>query len=784
MITSTLRLALRHFARHKTFSFINIGGLAVSLASCIFIFYFVYDEFTYDRFHEKASRIYRLTVLFKTDNGTQNLLWTHQKLGPRLKRVYPQVEEFVRIEDVEATFNKVNKETKGIVKADPSVLNVFSYPLIEGNPNTALQQLHSIVISQSLAQKHFHGMAMGQFVEIDNQPYTVTGIMKDVPANSDKWVNGLANSGDFGGEEDKDPGFAYQTYILLKEGEDPDFIRNKINEFPESMPRDSNTDLQFGYDMQRLTDLHFYTDVGMDNPKGNEANTRILAIVACVLLLVALFNFINLATVISLGRAKEVGVRKVAGAQRGELARQFLGESGVAVLIAAVAAILMTLAMSSIFTSVSGKQIAFNNGNDLWIIAGIFLLLIIAAIASSIYPASVLSSYKPAKALRNQKEVHGGGNVLRKFLTATQFAISTALLIFLSTVLYQTDFMRSSDTGFNKEKIIVLNMPGDSVSRTHTGFFVDEFMKMKSVSNVGIGGFASIPGTPDVTASPVTFMVNGEKREQILSNTTADNQYTAILGLNAIEGRSLHELNDNEIDGKAIINQSFAKLGGWENPIGEKIHTYGGDAEIVGIIPDFHFKSLHNKIEPMLIMGQSKQKADARHLFIKTTSNDMGELRTTWQKILPDHPFGYQFLNDYFDQQYKAESMLQTIFLYFTILTIIIAGSGLLGLTIHHVEKKTREISIRKVLGAEVASLIRLLSKEFLYLTTGGVIIGAIVGSMFASEWLSGFAYHVDQDLQTVLFPVFTIMSLAATILVYKTHQGSNRDPVQGLKHE
>jgi putative ABC transport system permease protein len=783
MLTNTFRLALRHLARHKTFSVINIGGLAISLASCIFIFYFVYDEFTYDRFHENSSRIYRITQVFKTPEATQNLLWTHQKIGPHLKRVYPQVQEFVRFEDVEAVFAKTNKENKGIVKVDPSVFNVFTYPLIEGNPNTALKEPHSIVISESLSKKYFHGMAVGQFVEIDKEPYTITGVMRDVPSNSDKWINALAH-GEFGGEEDADLDFAYQTYILLKEEGDAGFIRSKLSEVAGALQRKKGGELEFSNDMQLLTDLHFYTGTGMDNPKGNEANTKILAIVAIVLLLVALFNFINLTTVISLERAKEVGVRKVAGAQRGELVRQFLGESGVAVMIAAALAFVITLLMNSMFNAVSGKQISFNSENDLWVIGASMVLLMLAAILSSLYPASILSSYKPVKALRNQKDVYGGGNILRRTLTSVQFGLSTALLIFLTTVLIQTDFMRSTDTGFNKEKILVLDMPGDSTSRAHTHYYVEEFKKVNSVSDVAIGGFGSTPGTTDVQASPVTIMVDGEKREPVVANFSADSHYTSMLGLDAIEGKSLHDLDESEIATKAIVNESFAKFSGWKNPVGNSIHTYAGDYEIVGIIPDFHFKSLHSKIEPLIIAGQNKQKPDATHLFVKTTSNSIDEVRTTWQRILPGQPFEHHFLNDYFDQQYKTETTLQTIFIYFTLLTIVIAGSGLFGLTIHHVEKKTKEISIRKVLGAGAMSLIQLLSKEFMLLTIGGVIVGSVVGSMLASEWLTGFAYHIEPGINTLVLPVAIMMMLAIIILVYKTYQGSNRDPVKGLRQE
>ncbi|MEJ0030481.1 MAG: ABC transporter permease [Bacteroidota bacterium] len=768
-----LRLALRHLARHKTFSFINIGGLAISLASCIFIFYFVYDEFTYDRFHEKSSRIYRLTILFKTNENTQNLLWTHQKLGPHLKRVCPQVEEFVRIEGTEAVFNKTNKENKGIVKADASVFDVFTYPLIEGNPNSALKEQRSIVISESLSKKYFHGVAMGQFVEIDGQPYTVTGVMRDVPSNSDKWINAIAH-GEFGGEEDKDDEFGYQTYVLLKDGKDAEFIRSKLDEVGGMMNRKASGQLQYSFDMQSLTDLHFWTGTGMDNPKGNEANTKILALIAVVLLIVALFNFINLTTVISLERSKEVSIRKFVGARRRELVSQFLGESAVAVIIAAVLAVAFFVIMSPTFISISGKELSFNKENDLLLIGMIVILLMLSAALSSIYPAWTFAS----------KTFMKGNAFLRKTFTTLQFALSTSLIIILTTILYQTDFMRNGDTGFNKEKIIVLNMPGDSASNAHTNFYIDELSKIKSVSEVATGGFASTPGTTDVTASPVTIMVDGEKREPVISNFSADRNYTSMLGLNAIEGKSFHDFEDSQVPGKAIINQSFARSSGWKNPIGQTIHNYGGDYEIVGIIPDFHYKSFHSKIEPLIITGQNRKINDARHLFLKISSNDLDELRTTWHRLLPGENFEYHFLNDYFDEQYKAETTLQTIFLYFTILTIIIAGSGLFGLTIHHVEKKTKEISIRKVLGAGAMSLIRLLSKEFVYLTIAGVVIGSVSGVMFANQWLNGFAYRIEGGVMTYMPPVLIIIILSLGILVYKTWQGSSRNPVEGLKHE
>ncbi len=312
---------------------------------------------------------------------------------------------------------------------------------------------------------------------------------------------------------------------------------------------------------------------------------------------------------------------------------------------------------------------------------------------------------------------------------------------------------------------------------------MEEFRKLRSIAEVGFGGFGSTPGTTNVVASPLTITVDGMTKEPIVPNITADQHYTSILGLNAIEGSSLHTLEGNA-EGKAIINESFARLAGWKNPIGEKVKSYAGEATVVGIIPDFHFKSLHNQIEPLVITGSYSTNPDVRHLFLKITSNDIDDIRAAWQRMLPDHPFEYSFLTDSFDRQYQSEKTLELVFTCLTILTIVISGSGLLGLTIHHVDKKTKEISIRKVLGAEVLSLIKLLSKQFMYLTLIGVLPGCAIGWFIARSWLSGFAYHIDAGLQVTLLPVSIIVLLSLLILTLKTYQGSTRNPTIGLTHE
>lgn len=781
MFLNYIQVAFRQLLRRKTFSIINIGGLALSLVSCIFIFYFVYDELTYDRHNEHADRIHRLTIVFKTPDNEQNLLWTHQKIGPYFKRVYPQVEEFVRFADVEAKFGASKLTEPGVVIADASVFSVFTYPFLEGNPNTALQHPKSIVLSETLAKKYFHGMAMGQTVDLQGVPFIVTGVMKDAPSNSDKWVSAIA-SDDMGSEADEQLSFMYETYILLKDPSHTSFVRSQLNTAAGTLHRKMG-DVEYKLDMQALTSLHFWHGTGMDHPKGNEANTIILAVVAVTLLIVALFNFINLTTVVSLERAKEVGIRKVAGAQKFELIRQFLAESGLSVFLAALLGSITMFVLSSIFENVSGKTISFDKESDQLIVGLIVTILIAVALFSSFYPAWILSSYRPIKALKKDIRVTSG-NVVRRVLVITQFALSTALLIFLTTILVQTDFMQNSDKGFTTDKIVVVHLPEDSVSQAHAPFIRNEFLNESSVKAVAIGGFGSTPGTKEVVASPLTIFVNGEKRDPIVANIVADKHYTSMLGLNAMVGESFHDIGNESAQGKAVINESFAKLAGWKNPIGETVTTYGGTAKVIGVIPDFHFKSLHNKIDPLVIMGQNEQQPDARYLYIQTNSNDIEQLSVTWNKLFPGQPFDYQFLNSYFDEQYRSEQILQSIFLYFTFLTILIASSGLLALTMYHVDSKTKEISIRKVLGANTSSLIQLLSKGFFRLTLVGIVIGIGAGALISSEWLAGFAYHVSLGVVTIVFPVVLITIVSLVILVYKTYRGAVSNPVTGLRYE
>lgn len=783
MFINYLKIAFRNLLRNKIFSFINIGGLGISLASCVFIIYFIYDEITYDRFHQNADRIYRVTSIFNKPPDINRQRFTDQVIGPYLKRVYPQVEEFARLDGFNAQFLYKDRliEELGIYYADPSVFKVFTYPLLAGDPETVFKKVNSVVLSASLANKYFGKEAFGKAITISNKPYEVTGIMKDVPTNSDKWVNGFVN-GNFQGEE-SEPQTSLDTYLLLNSNTDVHQFECELNKAAATIWRQDPGKLGNLYEMQALTDLHFIGGIQMDNPKGSMNNIYILMLVAGILLLIAIFNFINLMTVQSLERAKEVGIRKVVGATPGQLIKQFLSESLMTVGLAGVVAFLMIKVFYSLFHMITGKTIDLSWQSDLLIIAGAIIALVAVAFTASIYPAWILSSFKPVKVLKGSISHLPGGNATRKSFILAQFALSSALLVCLAVGISQVDRMRNSDLGFNQDQVIVIHAPSDSLTVTNLNYFKNELLKTDGVVQFSSGNIHSLPGS--LTGSTlVWFKQFGLEREIQTQEISADQDYLEVMQMQLTQGKLVKNYPESQWNDLAMVNETLVKHAGWENPIDQRIETsYFGNRKkmtIVGVIKDFHFKSLHNTIDPIIYFTVPS----GRWFFLKIVQSKLENIEKTWKRLLPDHPMEYFFLKDSFDKQHQAEETLLVLFGYFSLLTILISALGLYGLTIYIVEKRTKEIGIRKVMGAGVASIIRLLSKDFIKLVMVGSGFGIIVAAYSASYWLQNFAYHIELHWWLFAFPIIFIVLFSVTILAYTTREAAQENPINSLRYE
>jgi putative ABC transport system permease protein len=777
MLINYLVVAIRNLFKRSTLSFINIGGLAISLASCVFIFFYVYDELTYDRFHEKSDRIYRVTQVFITPESSQNLRFTHQKLGPYLKRNYHEVEEIVRFEVSDVKLGKEQIKERGVAYTDPGVFNVFTYPLIEGDSQTALQHPASIVLSEAVGKKY--NVELNDLIEVDGKPFLITGIMKNVPANSDKWISALAR-GEFGGEESADLEYGYDTYIMLRSKDDITFIKNKLESSVEKLNNNANKDLSYKYDIQSLEELHFYQGVGMDNPKGNEANVYIMLSVASALFLVVIFNFINLTTARSLDRMKEVGIRKATGATRGQLVIQFVTESIFVVLLSAVLALIVMKVSTPLFVAIAEKEISFDLTGNIMIIIMIVIFLIVLVVAASFYPAWVLSTYKPTRALKGKPDRTNVFSLSKIFLVA-QYAMSSALVLFLIVILMQMESLRSTNLGFNGDQIMVIRTPEDSLIQTNGAYYKNELLSHKSISQVSTGGFASNLGTADPFDSPVWLNDGETKRELILPNIVVDHNYPHLLQLDLKAGEWFSE---SDGAGKAIVNEAFTKISGWKNPIGKNVSSYAGEATIVGVVNDFHFKSLHNVIEPLIIFSQPSQQPDVRFYFLKINTSATREVSTFANELFKTKNLDYFFLNDFFNEQYNADEKLHDLFLYFSVLTLIIAALGLFGLTSQQVETRVREIGIRKVFGASSFSIIGLFTGTFSKPVIAGTVIGCCVSWYFSHQWLATFAYSIKLTAWMVAVTAMCVFALAAFIVFLKTYRVAHTNPIESLRHE
>jgi putative ABC transport system permease protein len=783
MFLNYFLVAVRNLAKHSTFSSIKLGGLAISMASFVFIFYFIHDELTFDHSHQNSKRIFRITQTFITPEGTQNLRFTHQKIGPFLKEGYSQVENFVRFEGGNARLGKERFPEVGIVHADASVLDIFSFPLVAGDSETALSKPSSVILSESLAKKYFTTDALGKLIEIDGVSHEVTGIMQDPPENSDKLIRALVSS-DFDSQEGEQLSFVYDTYVLLHSPDDAAYIRSQIPSIAEGLHKQVGQEVQMGYDMQGLRDLHFHTGIEMDNPKGNRRNVPIFGIVAIVLLIVSVINFINLTIVRSFERAREVGIRKMTGAQGRQLVIQFMSESFLTALLSSVFALFFIALMNSAYFGISGKQLDFSNENDLIVIAGIVLFLIALVGISSFYPAWILTRYSPASVLKGKFVATTKGSFLRNLFTIGQFALSTGLLLFLTTILFQMDFMRTKDLGFVSDQILVVKAPEDSVTAQNIGYYKSELGKHKSISQVSVGGFASNLGTTDPYASPVFVNRKGVERQMIIPTITVDKDYPSVLQLRMKAGKSFGDFEGASVKGKVLVNEAFVKQSGMQSPIGEAVRTYSGEGTIVGVVSDFHFRSLHSAIEPMVLMGMDEGNPDARYFFLRISPSNITEVKSVLQKVFPSNDLEYFFLNEFYDAQYKSDNDLQLLFVYFTLLTIAVSISGLLGMVLYRVSVRTREIGIRRVLGAGVLNLVRLLSVDFLRITFAGSVLGVLAGSFFADQWLEGFAYRIDLHWTIFALPVCVIVVVSGLVILGRTYRGAVMNPVDVLKSE
>lgn len=791
MIKNYLKVALRKLWSHKAYSFINIMGLAIGMTACFLIYMYVSFELSYDSFHSKADRIYRVVCDIKTPTEVINASGPSWAVPPNAKDEFPEIEYFVRTtgDNMLVKNGELKIQEDKAMWADSALFDVFDFKLLKGNPHTALKDQFSIVLSETAAKKYFAGAdPMGQTLLItgDAYPAKVTGVMRDIPENSlikaDMILSMSTITEKFSKGIDSQWGnYGSSAYLLLKPGTNHKALEAK---FPGFLERRNGTEMKKSQ-MYATLFLEPLRDVYLrstrdDSKTGNIHNVYIFSIIAVFILLIACINFINLTTARSVERAKEVGIRKVVGAAKAQLSGQFIGESILLCLIAFVLTVLLSALFLPSFNTLAGKIISTGIFRNPGLIALLFFVAIAIGALAGIYPALVLTSFKPVVVLKGRFATGTKGIFLRKGLVVAQFTISIALIIATIVVYNQMTFMRNQNLGFSKDHMMIIDTQGDAAKKA----FVDALTAMPSVKSVATS--SSVPGGGNPGAYSEIENIKGELQIANLDLYFVDFDYINHFKIKMVAGRGFSKDFATDTTQAMVLNEAAVKMFGYSSPeqaIGKRFKQWGREGKIIGVMKDFHFRSLQQPIKPLSMRiepgGSNLVSVNVAAANLPAT---IASIESKWKTLIANRPFSYYFLDEFFDKQYKGEERFGKLFLNFAILAIIISCLGLLGLASYSTMQRTKEIGIRKVLGASVSGIVNLLSIDFLKLVIISFAIAAPIAGYFMYKWLQDFAYHTVINAWVFVLAGLCAVAVAMFTVSFQAIMAAVANPVKSLR--
>jgi putative ABC transport system permease protein len=786
MIKNYLKIAWRNLVRHKIFSIINIGGLAIGIAACLLISLYVHYELSYDAYHTNKDRIVRITNLMRTpEKDNVNIALTPVLLASTLKRDYPDVEDIVRLEPSKAII-KVNNQVfteENVYATDAGIFKVFNYPLIEGDPAHALADPQGIVITAKLAKKYFgNDKAMGKRIICDKKLYHVTGVLAQLPENSDLKISALTQ-GDFAkvttwmGDD-----FSVYTFVLFKNKPHLPTLQNKLaviskRDIQPELNKTGAVRYSMQFNAEALTDVHFSADKLGDTPKGDKMLVYVFSVLAMLILFIALLNYINLSTARAAERAKEVGVRKVNGALQSGLVRQFLFESFFVTIIALVIGIGIMFVMLPFLNHLLQIKISFRASSlSVLVIGG---LVLVSSLLTGLYPALVLSAFSPVAVLKGNFKYHAKGVTMRKVITTVQFVIATVMIAGAFIMNRQINFMQHRSLGYDKSQVLNIGLPDDSVTLLRVSAFNNALRQLMQVKGTAVQTGLSMRNN-ETPKSTTTVIANGIKREIVANYFSVDEQFMPLLAMKMAAGRNFRGgVADKK--GGYIVNEAFIKQVGLKNPIGTAIDGFEKKGHIIGVVKNFHYASLHNPIAPLVLVYNAMP---ATSVLVKISPNNLKLVKSVWQSYFPDVPFSYSFMDSGFNDLYQKDMTSIRLFNYFTLLSILLACLGLYGLAYLMANQRTKEIGIRKVLGAAVNQLLVLLAKDFVKLIALAAVLAIPITWLVMNKWLAFYAYHITISWWLLLLPVAVILMIAVIVISYQTIKVAVSNPVNSLKNE
>jgi len=799
MLKNLLKISFRTILKDKTYSFLNITGLTIGITCSLFLLMYILHELSYDRYHENAKNIYRVVSNIKETDNAFTWAVAQIPLAEELRDNYPEVKNAVRFFGTGRTLYKNGDRQfyeEEFYLADSTVFEMFSYSFLHGDQTTALDNPFSIVLTEKTARKYFPDVSAAVGQSIQNQQgeeFKVTGVLKDIPLNSHFIFDGLISRNTRPGFQGSWGNFGVFTYVHLPEGYDLTKMYASLDKVIKERvdPIFEQYGIAIKYELQPILDIHLYSKIQDEAEEGGDISyIYIFASVAVFMLIIACINYMNLATARSVNRAREVGVRKVMGSQRRQIIAQFITESVVIALIALVVSMILIYALLPAFNNLANKSLPFSFILQGPVILGLLIIVLFVGVVGGSYPAFYLSGFNPVSVLKGKFVSRGGSAFFRKFLVVFQFGISIFMLISTLIVFEQLQYIRNKDLGFEKERVILLSLNEDALREKSQGL-VDRLRQTPEVAAVGMA--SSSPGKGIGKLLLKVEDNEGKLVDRGVDLYAADYDYVTTMGMKIVTGRDFSREITSDTSVAVLVNEAMVKRMAWDDPIGKKFVFFGGGPnnrdsvkQVVGVIKDYHQNSLYDPIEPLMILF-AKRNAN---IFVRTLEGDVRQsitaIEKAWKEIFPTYTFEYDFLDADFNSQYKADEKRSQIFTAFSGMTIGIACLGLLGLAAFTTEQRTKEIGVRKVIGATVQNLVVLVSREFFILVGLGMLLAFPVAWYFTNDWLQNFAYRIELAAEYPTFLLSALLALMITMLTVGYHvvRAASANPVKSLRDE
>ena len=821
MLKNYIKIAFRNLFKQKLYSAINILGLAVGIACCVLIALYVNNEWSYDEFHSKADRTYRAWAEETTRSGREILnTATPIILGPTIRDNIPEVEHVTyvyRFSNLARTDQNPNPLNEQVLVVNDDFFDIFDFEILNGNPGSLFNSPSSIVISEATA-KRFFGSAdpMLQVLSIrvgeSYKDFTVTGVIENPPSNSSLEYHILMpyqNLETFVGERGMQSWFNIfgSTYVTLQEGSTPKGLESKLASMMRSaLGEDVYEQTNFTIGLQPLTDIHLNPDFPSNLASVSDpVYSYILAAIALLILLIACVNFMTLSISRSTSRAKEVGIRKTIGAVRQHLMYQFWGEALIMTLIAFALGITLAEALLPFFNDLSGTTLTLSYG--IYTLAALLFTAVLVSIIAGIYPALILSGFRPVEVLKGKMNLSGDKGSFQKVMVVFQFSLSFVLIIGTITMYQQLSYVQNKNLGYQKDQVLVLDSGFTNTPENSPDTVFQQSLSRKQILINELAGKADIESisassyTPVETGGWFRMGFRDDQDQEINFHANfVDADFIPTMGIKVSQGRNFSEENPSDATRALIVNEAMVEYFGWDNPIGQRLPgPEFNDHEVIGVVENFHYESLHTPVDPLamamdpmlLFSGISNlslsSSFDPRYSFNITTENlsaTVDQLQQAWEKVAPGTPFNYTFVDQALDQQYRQEQRLSRIVTTGSVLAVIIACLGLFGLASLMVVRRTKEIGVRKVLGASTRNILLLVNKEFTKLVVIAFVIAMPIAWYVMSEWLQGFAYRIDLGVGIFLLAAGLALLVAWLTVSYQSLKATMVNPVESLKNE